>query len=122
MSLPPTSMSDYDASSRYLAFRRCKVNVALDLAPGASRSGSTSGSAEPFLGIGFGDRFEVSQGDSGLLEGGVVGFRNSVTVHGTRSLCSKADESRAFDVDRADLVFARETHKGASKIGRAESA
>jgi hypothetical protein len=25
----------------------------------------------PFLGMGSGDRFEVSQGDSGLLEGGV---------------------------------------------------
>jgi hypothetical protein len=47
------------------------VNMPLDLAPGASHSRPTSGSAEPFLGMGFGDRFEVSQGDSGLLEGGV---------------------------------------------------
>jgi hypothetical protein len=47
------------------------VNALLDLASGASSRGSTSGSAEPFLGMGSGDRFEVSQGDSGLLEGGV---------------------------------------------------
>ena len=33
---------------------------------------SARGSADPFLGIGFGDRFEVSQGDSGLLREGAV--------------------------------------------------
>jgi hypothetical protein len=37
------------------------------VAPGATLSAP----AEPFLGMGFGDSFEVSQGDSGLLEGGV---------------------------------------------------
>ena len=67
--LLPTSMSDYDASSRYSACRR--LNAPLDRTSGASRSGSTIGWAEPFLGMGSGDRFEVSQGDSGLLEGGV---------------------------------------------------
>jgi hypothetical protein len=47
------------------------VNTPLDLASGASHRGPTTGSAEPFLGMGSGDRFEVSQRDSGLLEGGV---------------------------------------------------
>src|SRR5205823_10454484 len=42
----------------------------LDPASGASHSGPTSGSAEHVLGMGSGDRFEVSQGDSGRLEGG----------------------------------------------------
>jgi hypothetical protein len=46
-----------------------RVNAPCDLTSGASRSGSTIGWAEPSLGIGSGGRFEISQGDSGLLEG-----------------------------------------------------
>jgi hypothetical protein len=68
---PAASMSDYDASSRYLVFRRCKVNAQLDLLLRRFALGVHNGSAEPFLGMGFGDRFEVAQGDSGLLKGGV---------------------------------------------------
>ncbi len=64
-------MSGYNASSRCLAFRRCKSERALGPRLRRFALRPTSGSAEPFLGMGFGDRFEVSQGDSGLLEGGV---------------------------------------------------
>jgi hypothetical protein len=48
-----------------------RVNSPLDLTSRALHSGLTVGWAEPFLGMGSGDRFKVSQGDSGLLEGGV---------------------------------------------------
>ncbi len=71
LGLLPTLMSDYDASSRDSAFRRCKR----ERIPGPRLRrfalGATSRSAETFLGTGSGDRCEVFQGDSGLLEGGV---------------------------------------------------
>lgn len=71
MSPLPNSRSDYDASSQCLAFRRCKREHTPGPRLRRFALGPMSGSAEPFLGMGFGDRFEVSRGDSGLLEGGV---------------------------------------------------
>jgi hypothetical protein len=53
-------------------------------------------SAEPPLGMGFGDRFKVSQGDSGVFEGGVheVGKRLSCRENAVASAVPQSRLSR----------------------------
>jgi hypothetical protein len=64
-----TSMSEYDASSRYLAFPVVEENPT-DLASRATTFRVTSVYAEPFLGLGSGDRYGRPEGGSRVPEGG----------------------------------------------------
>ena len=72
-----TSMSEYDASSRYLAFPVVEENPT-DIASRATTLRVTSVYAkpswgvyaEPFLGLGFGDRYGRPEGGSRVPEGG----------------------------------------------------
>jgi hypothetical protein len=62
-------MSEYDASSRYLAFPVVEEHP-MDLASRAATLRVTSVYAEPFLGLGSGDRYGRSEGGSTVPEGG----------------------------------------------------
>ncbi len=66
-SLLQTSMSDFDASLRSLAFRRWRRERALDLASRAPQRYVKGASAEPSLGLGSRNRFGRSEGDSGVV-------------------------------------------------------
>jgi hypothetical protein len=84
MSLLPTSMSDCDASSRYLAFRRWTSEPkGLHLTRSAMRV--TGVSAEPRLGMGFGDRYGDFRGASGSFKGGVQPADKPCDMRGKRA-------------------------------------
>ena len=76
MSLLTTSMSGYDASSAYLAFRLWNGERIM-----RSR-GVTGLSPEPPLGMGFGDRLRDFQGSPGSFKGRVLRTEKPAKLQG----------------------------------------